>query len=330
MISTGTTPPGSSTSGRGSEHRTAVLIAGPTASGKTALAVAVAERLGAEVINADSMQVYRDLAILSAQPAEDERCGIPHHLFGHVPASAAYSAGQWLRDARAVLDRLEAEGRMAVIVGGTGLYFKALTEGLSEIPAVPAAVREAARARLAQSGPAAMHADLAARDPDSAAAIRSSDGQRIVRAWEVLEATGRPLAAWQAAAAAPRLPLSRAVPVVLTPPRDWLYARIDARFDTMMAEGALDEVRALAAQNLSPDLPAMRALGVPDLLAHLRGGLSRADAVAAAKIASRRYAKRQMTWARTQMIAWKVLAEKENDKRLASIFQFLCENGLTA
>ncbi|MCP1334984.1 tRNA (adenosine(37)-N6)-dimethylallyltransferase MiaA [Futiania mangrovi] len=315
--------------GGGGQRPSAVLIAGPTASGKTALAVAVAERLGADVVNADSMQVYRDLPILSAQPAEDERRGIPHHLFGHVPASVAYSAGQWLRDAGAVLDRLEAEGRMAVIVGGTGLYFKALTEGLSEIPAIPPAVREAARARLAAVGSVAMHAELAVRDPEAAASIRPGDGQRIVRAWEVLEATGRPLAAWQAAAAAPRLPLSRTVPVVLTPPRDWLYARIDARFDAMMAAGALEEVRALGAQNLSPELPAMRALGVPDLLAHLRGEVSCADAAAAAKTASRRYAKRQMTWARTQMIAWSALVEKENDKRIALIFHFLCENGLT-
>ncbi|MBK9081710.1 MAG: tRNA (adenosine(37)-N6)-dimethylallyltransferase MiaA [Rhizobiales bacterium] len=287
-----------------------LLIAGPTASGKTALAIAAARRVGGVVVNADSMQVYRDLAVLTARPTVDEQAGVPHHLFGHVDAATNYSVGRWLADVGPLLERLG--DAPVVLCGGTGLYFKALTQGLSDIPPVPQAVRAQVRAELAGLTPQAMHARLAARDPETAARLRPSDPQRVTRALEVLAATGAPLASFQSARTPPLLAAGMWRGVFLGVERTALYARIDARFEAMIAAGALDEARALAARGLDPALPAMRAHGVPGLIAHLRGQATLEEAIARGQADTRHYAKRQFTWARHQLpgFAWAHDAEE--------------------
>ncbi len=273
-----------------------VLIAGPTASGKSALAAALAARDGRVVVNADALQVYGCWRILTARPSVAEEAALPHALYGHVAADQAYSVGHWLREVVALLDR------PVVIVGGTGLYFRALTEGLAEVPPIPLAVREAGDA-LMRSDPAAM---VAALDPATAARIDLANGARVQRAWEVLQATGRGLADWQAATPAPALPLADAEALVIRPDVSWLNARIDARFESMLKMGALDEVRA-ALPGWNPDLPSSRAIGAPELVAYLRGDMALDAAKAAAKQASRAYAKRQRTWFRARMGAWRDL-----------------------
>ena len=279
----------------------AILIAGPTASGKSAVALALAKRLGGVVINADSMQVYADLRILTARPTPDEEAQAPHLLFGHVDAAEAYSVGRWLDDVGAALERTWAERRVPVIVGGTGLYFRALTRGLSAMPAVPDAVRARIRHESEGVAPETLHARLATLDPIMAARLRPSDPQRIVRAMEILEATGQSLSAFQAVREAPLLSPDRVTGVVLAPKREVLNARIEARLDDMMAAGALDEVRRLEARELDPALPCLRALGVPPLLQHVGGSQALDEAVAEAKLLTRRYAKRQATFFRHQM-----------------------------
>ncbi len=305
--------------GRG---RGAVLICGPTASGKSALALELAKELGGVVMNADSMQVYAELRIVTNRPTPEEEAAAPHRLYGFRSLSEPYSAAQWLADVKAVLDEAERQGWLPIIVGGTGLYFKALTEGLSDIPEIPPEIRE--RYRLAaQTEPAeALHAELARRDPATAARLRPSDPQRIVRALEVLEATGRPLADWQGHKQPPVLPLALTYPFTLTLGREELYRRCDARFDAMLANGALQEARAIAALGLDPSLPAMRAVGLPPLLAHLRGELSLDEAAAAAKTATRNYAKRQLTWIRSNFMLWSSLDSQliERTKREISSF----------
>lgn len=293
------------------EGARAILIAGPTASGKSALALALATRLGGLVINADSMQVYADLPILSAQPAAGERAAVPHHLFGHVDGAVAFSVGRWLAEAAAALAQARAAGHVPIVVGGTGLYFKALTAGLSAMPAVPEAVRLRVRAAADGMAPAALHARLAAVDPAAAARLRPSDPQRLLRALEVWEASGRSITAFQAERAAPVLPPDDAVAVFLTPEREALKARIEARFAAMMAAGALEEAGRLAGRRLDGALPAMRALGVPPLLAHLSGTLTRAEAVAAATRDTRAYARRQMTFGRHQLPSFRPLAPED-------------------
>jgi len=279
------------------------LIAGPTASGKSALALRLAETLGGEIVNADASQVYRDLRILSARPSPEEEARVPHHLFGTVDAAEAFSTGKWLAAATAALDGIAARGRPAVVVGGTGLYFKALTEGLADVPTVPREVRRAAAEAFDAMGEAAFREALRTRDPAAAARISPGDRQRLTRAWEVFEATGRALSDWQAASAGALVPGSwRAV--VLEPPRAELYARCDARVLAMVEAGALDEVRALIARKLDPALPAMKAVGVRELGAHLRGELTLEAAIAAAQRETRRYAKRQLTWLRNQTPEW--------------------------
>lgn len=286
---------------RDSGARTALLIAGPTASGKSALALELAKRLGGAVINADALQAYADLAVLSARPGPNEAAAAPHRLFGHVDGAEPYSVARWLVEAgRAVADA-RAEGRVAVLAGGTGLYFKALTQGLSAIPPVPDAVRSRVRAEAEGVPAAVLHGRLAARDPLTAARLRPTDPQRILRALEVWEATGRPLAAFQTEREPPLLPPGSYRAAFLLPERAALTRAIDGRFDRMVASGALDEVAALAARGLDPALPVMRALGVPPLLAHLRGALPLADAVATAKRDTRGYAKRQVTFGRHQL-----------------------------
>lgn len=279
----------------------AILIAGPTASGKSALALGLAERLGGILVNADSMQVYADLPILSAQPEVGERRRAPHRLFGHVDGATAHSVGRWLAEVRDVLAEARAAGRVPIVVGGTGLYFNALTQGLSVIPAVPAALRAALRDEAEGVPPAVLHARLAALDPAGAARLRPTDPQRILRALEVIRATGRPLSAYQQVRQPPLLAPGSYRAVFLTIERAELGRRIELRFDAMMRAGALDEVAALAARHLDPALPAMRALGVPSLAAHLGGAVPLEAAIAAAKLQTRHYAKRQTTFGRHQL-----------------------------
>lgn len=275
-----------------------VLIAGPTASGKSALAMELAARDGRVVVNADALQVYDGWRILTARPTAADEAAVPHALYGMVARDAAWSVGHWLR---AVVPLL---ARPVVIVGGTGLYFTALTEGLAEVPEIPAGVRAEADARRAAEGFGGMLAEL---DAATAGRIDRANGARVQRAWEVLRATGRGLADWQARTAPPLVPLAAAEALVIRPDPAWLNARIDARFDAMMAEGALDEVRA-ELPFWDPARPSARAIGAPELVAHLRGECGLEAAVAAAKLASRRYAKRQRTWFRNRMKLWQEFA----------------------
>jgi tRNA dimethylallyltransferase len=284
--------------------RRAILIAGPTASGKSAAALELARRLNGTVINADSMQVYRELAVLTARPGPAEAAGVPHRLYGEVPAAEAYSVGRWLADAEAAIAASQGEGRLPILVGGTGLYFKALIEGLAPVPNVPPEVRGYWREEGEKHGQEALLAALAERDPLMASRLSSSDPQRIVRALEVVDATGVSLAEWQGASARPVLASGAALKLVVAPEREPLYAAIDARFDVMLAQGAVEEVRGLLDLDLDPGLPAMRAHGVRELAAYLEGRISLDEAAAKARTESRRYAKRQMTWARRYMAAW--------------------------
>lgn len=281
-----------------------MLIAGPTASGKSALAITLAERLGGTVINADSMQVYRDLRIITARPSQDDEARVPHRLYGHVDAAENYSVGRWCADAGAALDDVRREGRLPILVGGTGLYFKALTQGLSVVPPTPADVRAAVRTRCDTEGATALHAELACRDPATAAKLKPGDRMRITRALEVLEATGRSLADWHRDGMPAMLDPDEALMFFLDVDRDELRRRIDARFDAMLAQGALDEVRRLAARNLDPMLPAMKAHGVPWLRRHLAGEITLSEAAEGGKADTRRYTKRQATWFRHQMPGW--------------------------
>ncbi|MGV0818004.1 tRNA (adenosine(37)-N6)-dimethylallyltransferase MiaA [Martelella sp. AMO21009] len=290
------------------EHWRAVLITGPTASGKSAYAIARAEAAGGVVINADSMQVYDTLRVLTARPSAEDMQGIPHHLYGHVPAGGDYSTGAWLRDMEVLLGRLEDEGRVPVIVGGTGLYFKALTEGLAAMPEVPAEIRARWRQALAEQGAVALHAQLAERDPAMAARLQPSDGQRIVRALEVFEASGRSIADFQAENPPPLIDAARADKIVVLPERPVLHDRINRRFETMLEAGAVEEVEALLALSLDPAAPVMRAIGVKEIAAMLSGYMTRAEVIEKASAATRQYAKRQMTWFRNQMGSeWKRL-----------------------
>ncbi|MGY4619042.1 tRNA dimethylallyltransferase [Bradyrhizobium sp. USDA 4472] len=279
----------------------AVLIAGPTASGKSALALELALNVGGVVINADSMQVYRDLRIITARPTEDEQARVPHCLYGHVDAAVNFSAGAWVADAATVLERARAEGRLPIFVGGTGLYFKALTAGLSVVPPIPGEVRENVRARLERNGVEALHAELARRDPRAAERLNLRDRARIARALEVVEATGRSLLDWHHDGQPPLLPKDSFRAVFLAPERDELYARIDARFGAMLGAGALEEVEQLGARGLDRLLPAMKAHGVPALIRYLRGELGLEEAAAMGRADTRHYAKRQFTWFRHQL-----------------------------
>ncbi len=276
----------------------ALLIAGPTASGKSALALAVARAAGGVVINADSMQVYRELRVLTARPTPADEAGAPHALYGIRPAAEAASVAWWRDAALAAMAEAAAAGRLPILCGGTGLYLRALTHGLSAIPGIRPEVRDEARAVLAAEGPAALHGRLVAADPATAARLRPTDPQRLARAWEVWLATGRGLASWQdGAPTTPPAPFAfRAA--LLDPPRDTLRAAIAARWDAMLREGALEEVRALLALGIDPALPAMRAHGVPELAAVLRGQVTPEEAVRRATLAIGRYTKRQATWFR--------------------------------
>lgn len=313
----------------------ALIVAGPTASGKSALALALAERSGGTVINADSMQVYRDLRVLTARPTPEEEARAPHRLYGVLPAATAASVAWWREAALAEMEAARAQGRLPILCGGTGLYFLSLTQGLSAIPPVPEEARAEARRLLAELGAPALHARLAAEDPETAAGLRPSDSQRIARAWEVWRGTGRGLRAWQrgegggGTGPAPW----RFAALRLDPPRDALRAAIAARWDAMLAGGALEEVRALAAQGLDPALPAMRAHGVPELIAHLRGRMTLEAASARAILNTGQYTKRQATWFRhhdladlrdTHTIHARFVGVAQfSESRMAKIFTFL-------
>ena len=279
----------------------AILIAGPTASGKSALALDLALATGGVIINADSMQVYRDLRIITARPTADEEARAPHRLYGHVDAALNFSAGSWVADAAKVLEEVRAKSRLAIFVGGSGLYFKALTRGLSAVPPIPVAIREDVRARLERDGVEALHAELDQRDPASAERLKPRDRTRIARAMEVVEATGRSLTDWHRDGLPPLLPQGQFSALFLSPDRDALYARIDARFEAMLSSGALEEVAALAARRLDPLLPAMKAHGVPALIRHLAGEITLEQAATIGRADTRHYAKRQFTWFRHQL-----------------------------
>lgn len=289
--------------------RRAVLIAGPTASGKSALALRIATEIGGVIVNTDSMQVYDVLRVLTARPDAEEMARVPHRLYGHVPPSVSYSTGRWLDDVRAVMEEGEIAGRPLVFTGGTGLYFRALTRGLSPMPKVPDAVRERWRSRLAEEGAEKLHEILRHEDPAAAATIRPADGQRILRALEVRDVSGRSILDWQAEAGTPLVDEGRAERYLVLPDRDSLNARIEDRFDKMVEEGALDEVRTLNALRLDPALPAMKAIGVRELTNVLENKTSLEEAITLAKTATRQYAKRQMTWFRNQLgEGWKVVS----------------------
>jgi tRNA dimethylallyltransferase len=306
----------------GTDSLNAVLICGPTASGKSALALELARGFGGVIVNADSMQVYAELRVITSRPSPQEEAAVPHRLYGIRPMREPYSAALWLADVKAALAGAEQKGWLPIIVGGTGLYFKALTEGLSEIPEVPAAVRAHYR-RAAQVKPAGeLHAELQSRDPQIASRLRPTDPQRIVRALEVIEATGRSLSDWQGRKQPPLLPLGQTRPIAIAMDRGELYRRCDARFDAMLAHGALDEARAIAALGLDPELPAMRAVGLPQLLAYVRGEMPLDEAAAAAKKETRHYAKRQLTWMRGNFHEWDYYSTQllERTKRDLKIF----------
>lgn len=279
----------------------AILITGPTASGKSALALHLAREAGGVVINADSMQVYDTLRVLTARPSEAEMEGVQHLLYGHVPAKCAYSTGEWLRDVQDFLPKLRAEGRLPVFVGGTGLYFKALTGGLSDMPEISQDVRDRIRLRLKEEGPEALHAELSRRDAVVAESLEPKDGQRIVRALEVLEETGRSIADFQGRQGATVIDPARAKKLVVLPDRKILHERINRRFEKMLEGGAVDEVRALLALHPAPDLPIMKAIGVREIAGMLEGRMSREEVIERASALTRQYAKRQMTWFRNQM-----------------------------
>jgi tRNA dimethylallyltransferase len=278
-----------------------ILIAGPTASGKSALALALARKLNGIVVNADSMQVYQDLRIITARPTPEEEQRAPHRLYGHVDAAENYSVGRWCTEVAATLESTGRYGRAAIIVGGTGLYFNAVTRGLAGVPPIPPEIRKQVRARLASEGVTALHTELKERDPAAAARLMPGDRARIARALEVVLATGRSLVDWHEDEKPPTIDVARAVKVFLMPDRDELVRRIDARFDAMIAAGALDEVRALAARELDPALPAMKAHGVPWLIRHLNGEITLEEAAEGAKRDTRQYTKRQATWFRNQL-----------------------------
>jgi tRNA dimethylallyltransferase len=285
---------------------TAILLAGPTTSGKSALALALAEKLNGTIINADSMQVYRDLRIITARPTPAEEARVPHRLYGHVDAAENYSVGRWCVDAQAAIAETKRAGRLPILVGGTGLYFKALSEGLAAVPPVPAHIRAAVRGRLRAEGVAPLHAELQARDPATAQRLMPNDRSRITRALEVVLATGRSLSDWHREGMPPAIDAAHAIKLFLDVPHAELHRRIDARFDAMLAAGALEEVKALMARGLDPSLPAMKAHGVPWLIRHLRGEIALADAAEGGKRDTRRYTKRQATWFRNQLpdFAW--------------------------
>lgn len=280
------------------------LIGGPTASGKSALVTRMAQHYNGVVINADAMQLYREIPILTAQPTVEEQQGVPHRLYGIFSVTEAGSVAMWLEHACQAIDAVCAQGKTPILVGGTGMYLRCLVEGIAAIPEIDADIRQQARHHLEVWGNARFHQELAAIDPQAAAHITPGDSQRMVRAWEVMAQTGRSLYDWQREPTQPYYDPARFRGYVVHPPREWLYARCNARFYAMLEQGAMDEVRQLEPMQLSPELPAMKALGIPELLAHLRGEVTLEEATAKAQQSTRRYAKRQVTWFKNQFPTW--------------------------
>lgn len=306
-----------------------IIVAGPTASGKSALAVELAVAFNGTVINADSMQVYRELRILTARPGPEEEARAPHRLYGTIPAAELCTAARWREMAVAAIDEAREAGRLPILCGGTGLYLKALMEGLSPIPEISDAVRAPLRDRFAQVPAAKIHETLQQRDPKAAGRIPPTDRQRMLRALEVMEATGRSIVDWQAEPLSGPPPGMEFVTILLSPPRDTVYASCDARFRKMVADGALDEVRYLQAQGLGAHLPAMKALGVAELIRVLGGEMEIEDAIAAVQQATRNYVKRQGTWFSRQIISNLTVNKQFSENILGEIFSFICEKGLT-
>lgn len=300
-----------------------ILIAGPTAGGKSGLALRLAERLGGVVINADSMQVYRELRVLTARPSLEDEARAPHALYGFVAGAEGYSAGRYAGDAARALADARRQGWRPIFVGGTGLYFKTLIEGLSPIPAIDAGIREHWRSEASEKGAPRLHAILSTRDPAMAERLAPGDTQRIVRALEVLEATGISLLEWQRLPREPVLDLAQAIAIVAAPDRPELHRRIDMRLAAMMQQGALAEAAQLAASALDDSLPIMGALGLRPLMRHLAGEGTREETLAAMQTETRQYAKRQLTWARSNMLAWKWLSEKEMESSATDSITFI-------
>jgi tRNA dimethylallyltransferase len=314
-------------------HKGVILLAGPTASGKSAVALALAQQLedvgGGVIINADSMQVYRELEIITAQPTAEEKSQEPHRLYGVLSGAERCSVARWRDMAVAEIVDAHIQGKWPIVVGGTGLYFKVLQEGIAEVPDIPQSVIDDMAAHHAKIGAEAFYAELAGRDPEGAARIKSTDTQRVLRAAAVLAATGRTLGAWQAEESRDGgldMPMIR---LALLPPRELVYARCDARLTEMFSGGAQDEVKALMDMNLDLTLPIMKAVGVPEICAFQAGDLDRETALAAAQQSTRRYAKRQMTWIRNQMKDWKIITEQDSERKLAEIFSFVRQGVLT-
>lgn len=314
-------------------HAPVILLAGPTASGKSALGLALAEKIGGTVINADSMQVYRDLRILTARPTDEEMARVPHRLYGVLDAAVHGTAALWREMALEAIGETIRAGRVPILLGGTGLYLKALTEGLVDLPPIPEEARSEARQRLERDGPAGLHGALAAIDPAMAERLKPGDSQRLVRAYEVRLGTGRSLADWQAGASAPPLP-NPVYKLLLQPPRAALYARIDRRFEAMIAAGALDEARVFRGRSDVPDdAPIRKAHGLPELVQYLEGKMSLDEAIRIGQLNTRHYAKRQITWFRHQFVADRVVENdvsgQENFNSEAEIFPNIVEYLLT-
>ena len=297
-----------------------ILIAGPTASGKSGLALAIAREFDGVIVNADASQVYQELQIISARPSLEEMQDVPHKLYGHVSGGTAYSTGAWLEDITQVLKDLKVANKRAIIVGGTGLYFQALLEGLSNIPKIDEDIRTFWRREADRLGPGELHKVLQDKDPVMAQRLNSADTQRVVRALEVVESTGRSLYLWQQETGPGLLDLSQTVPFVLQFERQVLYQRIDERFAQMVHQGGLEEVKALLGHGFDDGLPIMRALGVPELSNYLKGQISLDQAIDLAAQQTRRYAKRQLTWLRRNMISWNDIDAQQMKTELCNIF----------
>ena len=301
----------------------AILIAGPTASGKSAFALALAERGKGSIINADSMQIYSALRVLTARPSKDDEARAPHLLYGHVDADVAYSAGHYAKDAATAIAAVRAAGRVPIIVGGTGLYVKVLLEGLSPVPEIASDIRAKWRAAGANEPSHLLHQALAERDPVMAQRLEPGDRQRIVRALEVVEQTGRSLADWQGQPGTPVLAPDKVVKLVVSPPRDVLHARAEARFAGMLASGAGEEVRSLMDQGLDLGLPIMRALGVAPIRAWLGGEIDRQSALERGQAETRQYIKRQSTWLKKHMMSWKWLSTQQMERNKLELLMFI-------
>lgn len=317
------------TSTKGANGKGVILIAGPTASGKSALALVLAQTFGGVIINADSIQVYRELKVLTARPGASEEARVPHRLYGVLRAADPCSAGRWRELALAEIAAARKSGKPPILVGGTGLYFRALLEGLAPIPDIPPELRAKTNRLFERLGGARFRAALAKRDPVMAERLPANDRQRLTRAWEVIEATGASLAEWQSLppdGVALEGPVAK---LVLAPPRRSLYAGCDARFAAMVESGALEELRALLALGLDPDLPLMKAVGVRELMRHLEGEITLEEAVAAGQQATRRFAKRQVTWFRHQMADARTVVTQDSKRYTDEIFPFICRFLLT-